>query len=78
MTTDWNEPAGAQTSNWDEPAGGQSSNWDEPADGQSTNWNVGGAAVDEVVNEEVVGRQYGTVKVIESILQSFSLNFAPA
>jgi hypothetical protein len=64
MTTNWNEPAGEQSSNWDEPAGRQSSNWDEPAGGQSTDWNAGGAAVDEVATEEVVGRQYGIVKVI--------------
>lgn len=63
MTTGWDEPAGKQSSSWDEPAGEQSSSWDEPAGEQSTSWNEGAAAVDEVAAEEVVGRQYGTVKV---------------
>lgn len=63
MTTGWDEPAGEQSSSWDEPAGAQSSSWDETAGEQSTKWDEGAAAVDEAAAEEIVGRQYGTVKV---------------
>jgi len=63
MTTDWNEPAGKKSLSWDEPAGVKSSSWDEFAGEQSTNWIEGAYAVEEVAAAEIVGRQYGTVKV---------------
>lgn len=65
------------TSDWNEPAGGQSSSWDEPAGEQATKWDEGTAAVDEIAAEEVVGRQYGTVKVSPPARETLNLIFAP-
>lgn len=64
MASTWDEPAGEQSSSWDEPAGEESSRWDDPADNHASTWDEGVAAEEENnTAAEVVGRQYGTVKV---------------